>query len=87
MRRHALSTALKGNWKTGVLSGALAFPAYALVIWAMSLSPLTYVSALRETSVILAVLIGTRLLGEPFGARRILAASTVAVGVIVLQVS
>jgi drug/metabolite transporter (DMT)-like permease len=70
-----------------VIGGALSFPAYALVIWAMSLSPLIYVSALRETSVILAVLIGTRLLGEPFGARRIITATAVAAGVILLQVS
>ena len=87
MRRHELFSALKANFKSGVIGGALSFPAYALVIWAMSLSPLIYVSALRETSVILAVLIGTRLLGEPFGARRIIAATAVAAGVILLQVS
>ena len=87
IRRHSFSSTMKTNWKTGALTGILAFPAYGLVIWAMSISPLTYVSALRETSVILAVLIGTRLLGEPFGARRALAATAVAVGVIILQVS
>jgi drug/metabolite transporter (DMT)-like permease len=48
---------------------------------------MTYVSALRETSVILAVLIGTRLMGESFGTRRILAATAVAAGVVMLQVS
>lgn len=87
MRRHDLAPAFKANWKTGTLSGALSFPAYGLVIWAMSLSPLTYVSALRETSVILAVLIGTRLLGEPFGTRRVLAATAVVAGVVMLQIS
>ena len=87
MRRDELFSALKANFKSGVIGGALSFPAYALVIWAMSLSPLSYVSALRETSVILAVLIGTRLLGEPFGARRIIAATAVAAGVILLQFS
>jgi len=86
-RRRTLRTALKANWKTGVSSGLLSYPAYALVIWAMTLSPLTYVSALRETSVILAVLIGTRMLGEPFGARRLAAAVAVAIGVLVLQMS
>jgi drug/metabolite transporter (DMT)-like permease len=61
--------------------------AYGLVIWAMSLTPLAAVSALRETSVIIAALIGTRLLREPFGTRRVLAASLVAAGVVLLQVS
>jgi drug/metabolite transporter (DMT)-like permease len=35
---------------------------------------------LRETSVILAALIGTLMLGEPFGRRRVLAAALVAGG-------
>jgi drug/metabolite transporter (DMT)-like permease len=37
--------------------------------------------------VIIAALIGTRLLREPFGTRRVLAAGLVAVGVVLLQVS
>jgi drug/metabolite transporter (DMT)-like permease len=43
------------------------------------------VSALRETSVIMAALIGSRLLREPFGTRRLIAASVVAAGVLLLQ--
>ena len=86
LRRRTLATALQENWKTGILCGLMSYPAYALVIWAMTLSPLTYVSALRETSVILAVLIGSRLMGEPFGARR-LGAAAVATDVVLLQVS
>ncbi|NQW00458.1 MAG: EamA family transporter [Rhodospirillales bacterium] len=77
-RRHIL---------TGIGGGALAFLAYGLVIWAMSLTHLTYVSALRETSVILAAWMGSRLLGEPFGRYRIIAASLVAAGVLMLQIS
>jgi drug/metabolite transporter (DMT)-like permease len=87
LRRHVLVPALRANWKTGVASGLLSYPAYALVIWAMTKSPLTYVSALRETSVILAVLIGTRLMGESFGARRLIAAALVVLGVAALQFS
>jgi drug/metabolite transporter (DMT)-like permease len=71
----------------GTLGGVFTSVAYGLVIWAMSLAPITYVSALRETSVIVAAWIGSRLLGEPFGGRRILAASMVAGGVIVLHTS
>ncbi len=51
----------------------------------MSLAPITYVSALRETSVVFAAWIGSRLLGEPFGGRRIIAAGLVALGVAVLH--
>jgi drug/metabolite transporter (DMT)-like permease len=48
---------------------------------------MAHVSALRETSVIIAALIGTRLMHEPFGRRRVLAASLVALGIVLLQVS
>ncbi|MCZ6733349.1 MAG: hypothetical protein O7B27_12525 [Gammaproteobacteria bacterium] len=42
------------------------------------------IAALRETSVIIAALIGALFLGEPFGRRRVLAATGVAIGVIML---
>ena len=73
-------------WRPAAIGGVLAAGAYGLVIWAMTRSPMAQVSALRETSVIMAALIGTRLLREPFGTRRIVAASLVAVGVVLLQV-
>jgi len=79
--------AVKGHFGKGMLGGVFTFSAYALAIWAMSLAPVTYVSALRETSVVVAAWIGCKLLNEPFGGRRILAASTVAIGVIVLHTS
>jgi drug/metabolite transporter (DMT)-like permease len=87
LRRQALMATFRLHWKTGAVGGLLSFAAYGLVIWAMSLTPMTYVSALRETSVILAALIGTRMLKEPFGTRRIAAASCVAAGVALLQFS
>lgn len=87
MRRHALAPTFRLHWKTGAIGGVLSYAAYGLVIWAMSLTPMTYVSALRETSVILAALIGTRILKEPFGAHRIAAACCVAAGVVLLQFS
>ena len=49
--------------------------AYGLVVWAMATTPMGLVSALRETSVVLAAVIGTRLLGEPFGGRRVASAN------------
>jgi drug/metabolite transporter (DMT)-like permease len=84
--RARLGEAVGRAWRPAAAGGVLAAAAYGLVIWAMTLAPMAQVSALRETSVIMAALIGTRLLREPFGARRIFAASLVAVGVVLLQV-
>jgi drug/metabolite transporter (DMT)-like permease len=85
--RARLGEALGRAWRPAAVGGVLAAAAYGVVIWAMTRAPMAQVSALRETSVIMAALIGTRLLREPFGTRRILAASLVAVGVVLLQVS
>jgi drug/metabolite transporter (DMT)-like permease len=73
--------------KLGVLGGLIAGLGYGIVIWAMGSAPMAHVSALRETSVILAALIGTLFMGEPFGRRRILAAALVAGGNALLHIS
>lgn len=93
----AVAVALRGKtawrgklaraWKPAVGGGLMSIIAYGTVIWAMSVAPMAYVSALRETSVILAAAIGTLLLGEPFGRRRILASAIVVLGVVMLQAS
>lgn len=86
-RRCTLGSHLRSHWQAGLASGLCALCAYGLVIWAMTRAPLAYVSALRETSVILAAIIGCRLLREPFGGHRVAAAGLVAFGVILLEFS
>jgi drug/metabolite transporter (DMT)-like permease len=70
-----------------IWAGALAAAgAYAMVIYAMSVAPMGMVSSLRETSVIFAALIGTFLFREPFGRQRIIAATLVCCGVVVIKI-
>jgi len=92
----AVATALRGktafaawrtSWPSGLASGVLSVLGYGLVIWAMSRAPIPHVSALRETSVVIAALIGTLVLGEPFAARRVAAAAVVAGGIVLLQLA
>lgn len=54
--------------------------ASALVLGALAIERAGYVGAVREISVILGALAGWRLLGEPFGARRTLAAGLMFLG-------
>ncbi|MCG8589283.1 MAG: DMT family transporter [Proteobacteria bacterium] len=68
------------------LGGLAAMLAYGAVLWAYAHAPLAHVSALRETSVVFAALIGATLLGEDSGRRRVLAAAIVAAGVVALHV-
>ena len=85
LRRAALSRHLAARaWKS-TAGGALQLVAYGLAVWALSVAPMAAVSALRETSVLFAAIIGVKLLGEPLGARRIAAAALVAAGIMMIE--
>jgi len=86
-RRDGLVRRLQPIWKRGVIGGLIGTAAYGMVVWAMALTPMAHIAALRETSVIIAAFIGTRMLGEDGGRRRIAAAAIVAVGIVALQIS
>jgi drug/metabolite transporter (DMT)-like permease len=84
-RGRALLAELHPVWPVGVLAGLLSLIAYALVIWAQTRGALAAIAALRETSVIVAALIGALFLHEPFGRRRVIAATLVACGIVLLN--
>jgi len=60
--------------------GAISLLAYGAIIWAMQTSPMGAVSALRETSVVFAALLGAAFLGERLTASRIAACCIIALG-------
>jgi len=68
----------------GFSGGIVSASAYGLVIYAKTLAPLGMVSALRETSVLFAAMIGVVLLGERPWKLRMLAAGIVVIGVILV---
>lgn len=75
---------LAADWRLGLAGGALALGAYWLVVWAMTQTSIALVSALRETSVIIAALIGAYYFGEPAGKRRIVASIVIFAGIALL---
>jgi drug/metabolite transporter (DMT)-like permease len=60
--------------------GLIALAAYGAIIWAMQASPMGAVSALRETSVVFAALLGAVFLNERLTALRIAACCIIAAG-------
>ncbi|MEY8803472.1 hypothetical protein AB9K35_24635 [Leisingera sp. XS_AS12] len=68
-------------WLLGLAGGMVSMTAYGLVLFAKNFAPLGAVSALRETSVIFAALIGFVFLKEGNWMRRLGAAVLVALGV------
>lgn len=84
-RRPDVGPFLRANWPRTTGTGVLVVAAYGLVLYALGLGAMAHVSALRETSVLFAALIGAVLLDEPFGRIRILAALVIVSGVILMQ--
>lgn len=84
LRGRGAAFASLARWKTGFVGGTLMFGAYALVIYALTRAPVASVAALRETGVIFAAIIGTLVLKEPLGRRRVVASVFVAAGVAIL---
>ncbi len=86
--RFAIRRALE--WKTfglGLVGGGLSVLAYGLVLYVKTIAPIASVSAVRESSVIIAALIGVVFLGERPWIGRVVSAIVVATGVVVLAVS
>ena len=71
----------------GLIGGALAVLAYGLVLFAKTLAPLGAVSAVRESSVVIAAMIGVFIFGERPWRGRLAAAVIVACGVILLALA
>jgi drug/metabolite transporter (DMT)-like permease len=83
-RRHpgeVATVARRFRWQ--IVGVALLAPiAYALVLLALRVAPVSYVAPAREVSILIGVVIGWRMLGEPDARRRIVAAGIVIAGMI-----
>ena len=62
--------------------GLISIGAYGVIIWAMQSSPMGAVSALRETSVVFAALLGAAFLRERLTMQRIVACCIIAAGAV-----
>ncbi len=69
-------------WKMGALASAASYGAYAVSIWAMTFAPIALVAALRETSILFAVLIGWLAFGERMTREKAVAALVIVAGVV-----
>jgi len=85
--RGRIAIGLTGETLKSMIGGAVSVLAYGVVIWAVSLGPMGPISALRETSVVFAVLIGRIFLGEPLTRARLGACLVIALGAICLGIT
>ena len=70
-----------------LLSGLLGVLSFAVFLWALSRGPVGAVTALRETSILFAVLIGMALYREKRAFHRFAAAGLIISGVVLIAIS
>ncbi|MGI3183700.1 EamA family transporter [Nioella aestuarii] len=73
------------DWVMGMIAAAASFAAYVIAVWAMTVAPLALVAALRETSILFAVLLGWLLFGDKMDRGKIVAAVLIVSGVILTR--
>ena len=71
-------------WRRSIFAASISIVTYGLVLLAVRRAPVGYVAALRESSVLIASLVGWRMLGERSGRTRSVAAGVILVGLVLL---
>ena len=87
LRWGQVMTEVRRSWKPGVLAGMVSLLAYWIVLWAMTLAPLAMVSAVRETSMVFAVLFGVLFLKEKVYTTRLVSIIVTLFGAVLLKIS
>ena len=85
-RRETLRV-MRTNWVPGILAGVVSLFAIWIIMWALALAPMAYVSALRETSTVFAIVIGVVFLKEHLDLRRLVAVFCAMAGSLLLKIS
>jgi drug/metabolite transporter (DMT)-like permease len=85
VRGRRLFDELGAAWKTGAIAGALSLGSYWVAVWAMTKAPIALVAALRETSVMFAMVFGALFLREPLTRWRWVAAVLISGGVVAMR--
>ena len=77
--------ASRKDWMLGMIAAAASFAAYAIAVWAMTVAPLVLVAALRETSILFAVLIGWLVFGDKMDRTKVIATGLIIAGVVLTR--
>jgi drug/metabolite transporter (DMT)-like permease len=85
LRGRAVLPKSRRVWSLGMIAGCCSVGAYWIAVWAMTLAPIALVTALREVSVLFAVLIGVVFFKDRADAGKLIAACVIVVGVIAIR--
>ena len=74
-------------WKTGIVGATLSVGAYWIAIWAMTKAPIASVAALRETSILVVMLLSMKVLKETVTLPRLAGAVLIVIGAVLIRLA
>jgi phosphonate utilization associated putative membrane protein len=86
-RGRAMTDYARHRWPVATGGALASLGSYGIALWAMTRAPVATVAALRETSVLFAVLLGTWLLKETFTLRRFVGTCAIVGGVMAIRLA
>jgi drug/metabolite transporter (DMT)-like permease len=84
-KSEVITKIFKEGKKIFFIGGTLSYIVYGIVVWGFTQAPIALVTALRETSIIFALLIGTLFLNEKFTLLKVIATFVIFFGVALLK--
>ncbi len=85
LRGKAVISKSRRVWALNTGAALASYGAYAIAVWAMTLAPIALVAALRETSILFAVLIGWLVFGDRMDRQKAMAAALIVAGVVLTR--
>lgn len=79
-RKLNLKAAWVVQWRQIIVAAVGTISSYSIILHVMQTSPVSYIVSLRQSSVLLAVIVGWRQLKEPYGAYRLLTSAVMLLG-------
>ena len=83
----AVAMHVRYNWWRGLIGGTGSIASYGFALWAMTKAPVATVAALRETSILFALVISVVVLKEKASAWRYIAGVVIALGGLILKLA
>ncbi|MBT7907521.1 MAG: peptide ABC transporter permease [Marinovum sp.] len=84
LRGRAIIPKSKLVWVQGLLASGASVAAYSIAVWAMTVAPIAVITALREISVLFAVIIGIFFFKENASLEKLISALMIVAGVIAI---
>ena len=75
----------RSDFKIGAITGVASYGAYVIAVWAMTQAPIALVTALRESSILFAMLIGWLIFGDKMSVGKATAGGLIILGLLITR--